>query len=310
MCPSAEGVVHVIKWELRRGWWQHVPIRLFAKLSQMVSFRFWFSRSRWSLTAARTHGVSALLLCGWTSPALSGLCVRLAGSPSGTAACACLRIRSWSASSAPFPLTYASTTREPPYPISPVEHCAPTHCPPSFLCAAPEWRGWWKSTSCVCTRSCVQSASPQCSSERSHGGWTLRGYFRQFTQQEWFCPNLCPRAGVIHNAHVRAGAGNPVLQGPWTSQVVVVEKTRPDHGPHRTGLPVSALEDKSWHRCFTLFSFLQVLAPFSEPQEACGSEVLPPEQKHDPAKDHEALQITRCKKSKLIFSSLLNNLIF
>lgn len=36
---SAEGVVHVIKRELRWGRWQHVQIRLFSELSQMVSVR-------------------------------------------------------------------------------------------------------------------------------------------------------------------------------------------------------------------------------------------------------------------------------
>lgn len=112
------------------------------------------------------------LPCSFTSPVLSGLCVRLAGYRSGTVEWECLRIRSWLASSAPFPLTYASTTREPSCLITRARRSAPTHCPPSFLCAAPEWRGWWKSTSCVCTRSCDRSASLRCSSERSHGGWT------------------------------------------------------------------------------------------------------------------------------------------
>lgn len=31
-----------------------------------------------------------------------------------------------------------------------------------FPCAAPDWREWSKSTSCVSIRSCVQSALPQC----------------------------------------------------------------------------------------------------------------------------------------------------
>ena len=41
----------------------------------------------------------------------------------------------------------------------------------------------------------------------------------------------------------------------------------------------------------------QVLASFPEPQKACGGEVLPPEQKHDPAENHEALPAARCKHS-------------
>lgn len=44
------------------------------------------------------------------------------------------------------------------------------------------------------------------------------------------------------------------------------------------------------------FCMCQVLASFSEPQEAGGGEVLPPQQKHDPAENHEAVQTTRCKK--------------
>lgn len=116
--------------------------------------------------------ISASPPCNFTSPVLSGLCVRLAGYRSGTVEWECLRIRSWLASSAPFPPTYASTTREPYCLITRTRRRLTTHRPPFFLCAAPEWRGWWKSTSCVCTRSCDRSASLRCSSERSHGGWT------------------------------------------------------------------------------------------------------------------------------------------
>lgn len=38
------------------------------------------------------------------------------------------------------------------------------------------------------------------------------------------------------------------------------------------------------------------MASFSEPQEAGGGEVLSPQQKHDPAENHEAVQTTRRKK--------------
>lgn len=48
----------------------------------------------------------------------------------------------------------------------------------------------------------------------------------------------------------------------------------------------------------------QVLASLSKPQEACGSEILPPEQKYDPAKNNEALQTTRCKVTRLSWPSL------
>lgn len=53
------------------------------------------------------------------------------------------------------------------------------------------------------------------------------------------------------------------------------------------------------------FSLCQVLASFSEPQEAGGGEVLPPQQKHDPAENHEAVQTTRCKKKNASSCSLL-----
>lgn len=59
-----------------------------------------------------------------------------------------------------------------------------------------------------------------------------------------------------------------------------------------------------WGICFlllfySLFLFAQVLASFSQPPEAGGGEILPPEPKHDPAEDHEAVQTTRCKTPHL-----------
>lgn len=41
----------------------------------------------------------------------------------------------------------------------------------------------------------------------------------------------------------------------------------------------------------------QVLASFSEPQEAGGGEILSPEQKHDAAENHETVQTTRRKNT-------------
>ena len=66
--------------------------------------------------------------------------------------------------------------------------------PMSVLCA--EQRGWWKSTFCVYTRSCVQSEWRLCWSRRSRGECTNKGFSRLFTLQGWCCQSLCHPAGM------------------------------------------------------------------------------------------------------------------
>lgn len=180
---SAEGVVHIIKWELCGGRRQHVQIWLFSELSQMVSFHFWCfddlmfcSLLCWSLSnCSPTYTSSNWLLSDFAFHPLSGLCVHLAGYHSGIVEWECLQIRSLWASSAPSLLIYASMTRESCNWLCAlgVKQWSKSYTSRLLsLSAAPDWRGWLKSTSCVSIRSCVQSVLPRCSSERSHGEWT------------------------------------------------------------------------------------------------------------------------------------------
>lgn len=210
---SAEGVVHIIKWELCGGRRQHVQIWLFSELSQMVSSYFrclddlmFCSLLCWSLSnCSPTCTLSNWLLAGFAFRPLSGLCVHLAGCHSGIVEWECLQIRSLWASSVPSLLIYASMTREswtdPVHLVRSSDISLYKYCTSHLLSlfAASGWRGWLKSTSCVSIRSCVQSVLPQCSSERSHGEWTWREYFKRFIQRGWCCLNLCPHAGMMCN---------------------------------------------------------------------------------------------------------------
>lgn len=101
---------------------------------------------------------------------LSGLYVHLVGYLSGIAEWECPQIRSLLGSSVPFLQIYAFMTREHSQLIIHIWSRDRASWKPLYsksfstliLSAVLGWRGWLKSTSCVFTRSCVQSVLLQC----------------------------------------------------------------------------------------------------------------------------------------------------
>lgn len=176
MSFSAEGVVHIIKWELCRGWRQHVQIWLFTKLSQMVSFQFWccsglllcwplincspvYTVSNWLLSHyGFSSPLRALRPPGWLPQWHCGVRVSSNKKLVGFISAIPADIRIYD--------TWALIITNHKYLAqSDMSHHKPLYCNAQvivFPCAAPDWREWSKSTSCVSIRSCVQSALPQC----------------------------------------------------------------------------------------------------------------------------------------------------
>lgn len=236
---SAEGVVHVIKWELCWGRWQHVQIRLFSKLSEMVSVRLACPRARRSL-----------------SP--SALPLHLSCPPQGSASARlATAVALWGESvlkQEAGGLHQRHSRRH-----THLRHVSPPALPPDH----PPTSLWGRFTAPpffpFAPLQSEEDGGDQllvCAQEAAFEARRSGAHQRDHTEGE-------PRGDISGSLHSRSGSAQ-------TCVYVQVSYTTHTHTSGNNSRHYAALHS-------SCLLFVEVLAPFSEPQEACRSEILPPE---------------------------------